>query len=248
MKIAVTGSSGFIGNRLVTALWDQGHDVVKWDNAIGRPLEDFGLQGCKYVVHLAARADVRASIENPEFYWKNNVDTTKDVQKQCYYNRVPLIYASSSTIHNWWLSPYGTTKKANEATAFPDQIALRFTTVFGEGARESMFISKLLSGKLEYATNHVRDFIHVDDVVSSILDLMSIDYRLLKNAYDIGSGHGNVVSDLAKMFNPDIPIKEGDPCESHNNVADISDILLDSRDWKPTIDVKKYLLSRLNEV
>ena len=97
---------------------------------------------------------------------------------------MPLIYASSSCIHNWWLSPYGISKKVNEETAFDKQVGLRFTTVYGEGARDTMLIGRLTTGDIKYLTNHVRDFVHVSDVVNAIVLLMSKDIRLLKPAYD----------------------------------------------------------------
>ena len=109
------------------------------------------------------------------------------------------MYASSSCIHNWWLSPYGTSKKVNEETAFEYQVGLRFTTVYGKGARESMLIGKLIDGSIGYLTRHVRDFIHVDDVLEAIVLLMNKDIRLLKPAYDIGTGVGNVVEELGKL-------------------------------------------------
>ena len=82
----------------------------------------------------------------------------------CKAINIPLFYASSSCIHNWWLSPYGTSKKVNEETAQEGQVGLRFTTVYGEGARESMLIGKLIRGEVKYLTTHIRDFIHVMDL------------------------------------------------------------------------------------
>ena len=81
---------------------------------------------------------------------ENNVENTTRIQKICHYNNIPLLYASSSCIHNWWLSPYGTSKKVNEETAFNNQVGLRFTTVYGDGARESMLIGKLLDGSIAF--------------------------------------------------------------------------------------------------
>ena len=75
-------------------------------------------------------ADVRASIERPDEYWANNVTTTTNVQKICHKKEIQLLYASSSCIHNWWLSPYGTSKKVNEETAHHKQVGLRFTTIY----------------------------------------------------------------------------------------------------------------------
>ena len=153
------------------------------------------------------------------------------------------MYASSSCIHNWWLSPYGISKKVNEETAFDKQVGLRFTTVYGDGARESMLIGKLLDGSISYLTRHIRDFIHVDDVVDAIILLMSEDIRTLKPAYDIGTGIGNIVEDLGVLAGWEgIEVTDGDPCEAQDNTADITE--LEKLGWKPTIDVEEYLISK----
>ena len=239
-RVAITGSRGFIGSHLKKRLEDDGHSIIEWDRNIGKPIEEFNTHDTDYVVHLAANADVRASIKEPEAYWNNNVINTTNIQRQCHYNHIPLLYASSSCIHNWWLSPYGMSKKVNEETAFENQVGLRFTTVYGEGARDTMLIGRLLSGNISYLTDHIRDFIHVDDVVEAICLLMSKDIRLLKPVYDIGTGNGDLVYLLGKTAGfGDLPIMSGDACEAENNTADNTDLL--ELGWKPTVDVKKYL-------
>ena len=81
-------------------------------------------------------------------------------------------------------------KKINEETAYENQVGLRFTTVYGEGARDEMLIGRLLDGRVSYLTDHIRDFIHVSDVVMAISLLMRHDLTELKPAYDIGTGKG----------------------------------------------------------
>src|SRR6056300_1548363 len=239
MRVAITGSRGFIGSYLKNALIDN-HEVIEWDLRIDKDIKDFNTNGIDFVVHLAAAADVRASIEDPKFYWQNNVVNTTKIQKLCHENEIPLLYASSSCIHNWWLSPYGISKKVNEETAYPNQVGLRFTTVYGAGARDSMFIGRLIKGKIEYFTNHIRDFIHVNDVTDVILLLMGKDIATLKPAYDIGTGKGNYVYELGHILGyEDLPIKDGDPCEAKDNTANIQ--ALRAFDWEPTIDVVRYL-------
>lgn len=247
MKISLTGASGFIGNHLLTKLWDDGHEVVKWDRKSGRDIKDWELEGCDFVVHLAADADVRRSIEEPQEYWDNNVEPTTRIQNICKLNQVPMVYASSSCIHAWHKSPYGMSKKINEETAFTspfaisNQVGLRFTTVYGDGARDTMFMGKLLRGELAYATNHIRDFIHVDDVVKAIMIFINTGTKGKLPAYDVGTGTGHIVSDLAKMKYPDIEIREGDACEAHDNTANNKD--LRGLGWAPVINAKHYVLS-----
>ncbi len=242
MKISITGSRGFIGGHLKTRLEKDGHEIVEWDLKQDPPkcIKDFDIHEINYVIHLAAYADVRKSLKEPKKYWENNVENTSRIQKICHYNNIPLMYASSSCIHNWWLSPYGTTKKVNEETAFEHQVALRFTTVYGDNARKSMFIPKLLDGKVDYVTKHVRDFIHVNDVVEAIVLLMNKDIRLLKSAYDIGTGTGNVVEELGKLAGlKGIKVTNGDACEVQDNTADITNIK--ALGWIPKIMVGEYI-------
>ena len=245
MNVALTGSRGFIGSHLKTRLEKDGHKVIEWDLRQDPPqcIKDFDPKDCNYVIHLAAYANVRQSIKDPQKYWKNNVENTTRIQKICHYNNIPLMYASSSCIHNWWLSPYGTSKKVNEETAFEHQVALRFTTVYGNGARENMFIPKLLDGKVDYVTKHTRDFIHVDDVVEAIILLMNKNIRLLKPAYDIGTGIGNQVHTLADIagYN-DLPLVNGEECEAQDNTANNADLL--QLGWKPTIKVDEYIITQ----
>jgi len=246
MNIAITGSSGFIGHHLKHYLELDGHHIIPWDRRIDKNIKDFEVEDAEFVIHLAADADVRRSIEEPDLYWDNNVTPTTRIQRLCYEAGIPLLYASSSCIHQWHKSPYGISKKVNEETAFPGQVGLRFTTVYGDGARDSMFVGKLMRGELKYATNHVRDFIHVDDVVQAIdlIMLRILEPHLfegipLRAAYDIGTGTGNTVSEIARIRMPGVDHRPGDACEAQDNTADITHI--QELGFKPTINVLDYV-------
>ena len=239
MIISVTGSSGFIGKWLVKRLIEEGHEVREWDRHIDRDIKDWELEGADFVVHLAAMADVRASMLEPELWYANNVTTTTRIQRVCNKNKIPLVYASSSCVHAWWKSPYGTTKKINEETALPKQVGLRFTTVYGEGARDSMFIGKLLRKEIKYATNHTRDFIHVSDVVEGIMLFIDKGIEGRLPAYNMGTGTGNKVFEVAHAFGWLGEITDGDDCEALDNTADNSELL--KLGWKPKVDVIEYV-------
>ena len=245
MKIVITGSRGFIGGHLKNTYKEYGHEIIEWDHHIDKPIENFiinrkGFSEVDYVIHMAAWADVRKSIEEPNIYWENNVTNTTRIQRQCYEYNIPLIYASSSCIHEWYKSPYGISKKVNEETAFPGQVALRFTTVYGgAGAQRGMFMDNLKDGSLKWVTNHIRDFVHIDDVISAITLLMNLDFDEVKPAYDIGTGKGYVVSELAQAGGYDVEGVEGDECEALDNTADITAIK--ELGWEPTIDVLEYI-------
>ena len=244
MKVVVTGSSGFIGHHLCNSLMNDGYEIERWDKSVERDIKDFKLNfDDQYVIHLAAIADVRRSIKYPEEYWLNNVTYTKNIQQECHEKSVPLIYASSSCAKKWWLSPYGTSKRVTEETARDNQIGLRFTTVYGDGARSSMFMERMRTGNIEYVTKHIRDFIHVSDVVDAIRLLMNktMEKSLMNydGVYDVGTGEGVVVSELAKIGGYDLPIKEGNDCEAWENIADSE--RLRNMGWEPKIKAHEWV-------
>lgn len=222
----ITGDMGFIGLHLRARLETYGHKVIGIDHKRDQDVSDIKIRtliDCDYVVHLAAFADVRNSLKEPDLYWHNNVTLTTDLQRKCEKAQVPLIYASSSCVHQWHLSPYGTSKKINEETARPGQIGLRFTTVFGDGCREGMLFDRIKNNTLETITNHTRDFIHVDDVVTAIV--VAIRHRNrqgdLKPVYEVGRGIGVYLPDLInKELGMNIPVVDGLPCEAEDNTCD----------------------------
>jgi len=105
---------------------------------------------------------------------------------------------------------------------------MRFSTVWGDGARPTMLIPQIKSRQLTYATKHVRDFIHVSDVVSAI------DVIIRKGCVgivEVGSGVGTRVDELIAYNGIDVPIKSGDTAELDENV--LSSSSLRSLGWQP---------------
>jgi nucleoside-diphosphate-sugar epimerase len=108
-------------------------------------------------------------------------------------------------------------------------------------------MDKIKDGSLRYATKHIRDFIHIDDVIQAIDRIMlkitdpGLIDAALRPAYDIGTGTGYMVYELAIIRNPGVDIKYGDDCEAQDNTADVTHI--QELGFKSTIDVKDYLHS-----
>jgi len=158
----------------------------------------FAAEGFDRVVHLAAQAGVRYSIENPRAYIDSNIVGTLNILEGCRHNHVGhLVYASSSSVyganttmpfsihHNvdHPLSLYAASKKANELMAHTysnlygtPTTGLRFFTVYGPWGRPDMalfmFTRDILAGKPIDVFNygkHRRDFTYIDDIVEGIL-------------------------------------------------------------------------------
>jgi UDP-glucuronate 4-epimerase len=150
------------------------------------------------VVHLAAQAGVRYSLENPHAYIDANIVGYMNILEGCRHNKVQhLVYASSSSVYganesmpfsvhdnvDHPVSLYAASKKANELMAHTyshlyglPTTGLRFFTVYGPWGRPDMalflFTKAILEDKpidvFNYG-NHKRDFTYIDDIVEGII-------------------------------------------------------------------------------
>lgn len=166
-------------------------------------LELFEKEKFDNVVHLAAQAGVRYSIENPDAYIGSNIQGFLNILEACRHFPVQhLVYASSSSVYGSNLktpfsendntdhpiSLYAATKKANEMMAHAySQLydipltGLRFFTVYGPWGRPDMalflFTKAIIEGKpiqLFNNGNMVRDFTYVDDIVEGIVQTLKL--------------------------------------------------------------------------
>lgn len=155
------------------------------------------------VIHLAAQAGVRYSIENPMAYADSNLIGHLTILEGCRNNNVKhLIYASSSSVYglnnktpfstsdsvDHPVSLYAATKKSNELMAHSyshlydmPTTGLRFFTVYGSWGRPDMapyiFTKKILDGETIDINNNGdmwRDFTHVDDIVEGVVRIADV--------------------------------------------------------------------------
>ena len=164
-------------------------------------LELFGNEQFDYVVHLAAQAGVRYSLENPQAYVDSNLVGFMNILEACRnYPPRHLIFASSSSVYglnsmvpfstsqntDHPVSLYAATKKANEVIAHSyahlfniHVTGLRFFTVYGPWGRPDMayfsFTRRIYAGEpIEIFNNGnlMRDFTYIDDIVNGIIVLL----------------------------------------------------------------------------
>ncbi len=160
-------------------------------------------QSCAFdgVVHLAAQAGVRYSLQNPQAYIQSNLVGFANILEACRaYTPRHLVYASSSSVygHNTKLpyaesdpvdqpvSLYAATKKSNELMAYSyshlygiPATGLRFFTVYGPWGRPDMspvlFLKAILAGDPIKVFNHgqmQRDFTYIDDIVTGVFEVL----------------------------------------------------------------------------
>ncbi len=227
MRILVTGGAGFIGSHLLDALLAQGHSVAAvdsfndfYDPAVKRQnigpilrqtrlyesdIEDgtairkiLETEKPEAVVHLAARAGVRPSVEQPELYLRTNVLGTFNLLEAARQTGVErFLFASSSSVYGackdlpskesqailQTLSPYAATKLAGEQLCSNyahlygiRALSLRFFTVYGPRQRPDLSIHRfthlISQGRpIEvFGDGSVRrDFTYIDDTIQGIL-------------------------------------------------------------------------------
>lgn len=233
MKYLVTGAAGFIGSAVTERLCALGHQVVGVDNLndyydvslkqarlqraanplftfIELDLADregvaqlFADQQFDKVIHLAAQAGVRYSIDNPLAYADSNLVGHLTILEGCRHHKVKhLVYASSSSVYglnhktpfntsdsvDHPISLYAATKKSNELMAHTyshlygvPTTGLRFFTVYGPWGRPDMalfkFTNAIMEGKEIDVYNHGdmrRDFTYIDDIVEGVMRIQDV--------------------------------------------------------------------------
>jgi UDP-glucuronate 4-epimerase len=172
---------------------------IKMDIADRSAMEAlFATEKFDRVIHLAAQAGVRYSIENPHAYIDANIMGFMNILEGCRHHKVEhLVYASSSSVYganesmpfsvddnvDHPLSLYAASKKANELMAHTyshlydlPTTGLRFFTVYGPWGRPDMapfkFTKAISEGKpidVYNFGNHRRDFTYIDDIVRGVI-------------------------------------------------------------------------------
>ncbi|MEM9213443.1 MAG: NAD-dependent epimerase [Cyanobacteria bacterium P01_F01_bin.150] len=162
----------------------------------------FTHQEFESVIHLAAQAGVRYSLENPFAYSDSNLSGFLNILEGCRYQKVKhLVFASSSSVYganrkvpfsvsdnvDHPVSLYAATKKANELMAHSYShlysipiTGLRFFTVYGPWGRPDMayfkFVDAIANDRPIDVYNHgkmKRDFTYIDDVVEGVIRVLS---------------------------------------------------------------------------
>jgi UDP-glucuronate 4-epimerase len=181
------------------------------------------------VVHLAAQAGVRYSLENPQAYIDSNITGYLNILEACRHFPVEhLVFASSSSVYGMNekmplsvsdnvdhpISLYAATKKADELMShvyshlFDVPVTgLRFFTVYGPWGRPDMalfiFTKAILEGREIEIFNHgdmVRDFTYIDDIVEGIFRIVQKPPQADKS-FDPGHPDPSISINRYKLYN-----------------------------------------------
>jgi UDP-glucuronate 4-epimerase len=255
MHILVTGGAGFIGSHVVDSLLADGEDVTVLDNFddfYGRHLKERNIKEHRtnpryrlieadlrdteslarqltgpfdVILHLAAMAGVRPSIERPLAYQDVNVRGTQNLLEIAARQKIPhFVFASSSSVYGvnprvpWSeddfvlqpISPYASTKVSGELLGHVYShlygirfVALRFFTVYGPRQRPDLAIHKF--AKLIEAGRPIpvfgdgstrRDYTYVDDIVAGVRAALRYD----RSPYEVINLGNNATVTLIEMI------------------------------------------------
>lgn len=255
MKILVTGAAGFIGSQLCEVLLARGDQVVGIDNfdlfystdlkkenlghllrfpsfkfveaSITRDLDECPSVGGEFdaIIHLAAKAGVRPSLEDPEGYYETNVIGTLKLLEFAKKNKIrKFVFASSSSVYGenpkrpWKecdsdlmpISPYASSKLAGEHLGHVyslhqgiEFVGLRFFTVYGPRQRPDLAIRKFVE-LIESGTpipvygdgETTRDYTFVSDTVNGIVLALDASNLGFYEIINLGRGDSIRLTDM----------------------------------------------------
>ena len=257
MRILVTGGAGFVGTNLIKNLIQKGHEVISVDDYSTGKKENH-IEGATYiqrdildidphdfiykpdlVYHLAAKARIQPSFEQPEEYIRVNYEGTYNIIKLCLKENISLIFSGSSSHHSGKLkNPYTFSKDMGEEIIqlyrkhFKLRASIvRFYNVYGphqltEGGYTTLIgkwmdnIEKDIPCEIYGDGEKRRDFTHVDDIVRGLNKIL--ERGTYYNDFEFGRGKNHSINEVAKMFGINPIYKKEKPGEAQNTLCDNS--------------------------
>jgi len=246
-----------------------------------REIVDKVVKGIDVIIHLAAAINVIESIEKPLFYHETNVTGTLNILCAAIDSAKQVVFASSAAVYGNPselpvpvthppnpLSPYAASKLSAEAycKAFSNIYnlnctILRFFNVYGPGQASNAysgvinkFINQLINDKspLIYGEGkQTRDFIYVSDLVDAIIGVIGYE---LDGVFNIGTGRGISVNELAKKLMEIMRKEDCKPIHSKPNSSEVENSWADISatkkvfGFRPEISLEEGLRRTVNSI
>jgi UDP-glucose 4-epimerase len=277
MLILVTGGAGFVGTNLIKQLLKKGHRIISVDDySTGKKENHIDHENVQYikrdlldidpykfgykpalVYHLAAKARIQPSFEQPEEYIRVNYEGTFNIIKLAQRLGISLIYAGSSSHHSGkFKNPYTFSKDMGEEIIklYREHFGLRasivrFYNVYGphqltEGGYTTLIgrwidnIEKGIPCEIYGDGEKRRDFTHVDDISRGLIKILEKGNYL--DDFEFGRGKNYAINEVAKMFDIKPIYKEDKPGEAQDTLCD-NNAAKKSLNWRPVINLEDYI-------
>ena len=299
MKCIVTGGCGFLGSHLAEKLLSENHSVIIIDNLSTGNLDNIKkfknkvkivradiansnkikkyFKGVDWVFHLAARADIVPSIENPKKYFESNVVGTFNILQECRNKKIKkFVYIASSSSYGI-PKKYPTSEKSSIDCKYPyaltkylgeelvmhwgkvyklPVISLRCFNIYGTRSRTSGTYGAVIGVFLGQKINK-KPFTIVGDgnqrrdftYVSDVVDAIvkSAKSKIKNEIFNIGSGKTISINYLTKLIGGKKLFIPKRPGEPNTTFADINKIKKIIR-WKPKVSIEEGMKRVLNEI
>jgi UDP-glucose 4-epimerase len=288
MKVLVTGGAGFIGCHLTALLLDAGHEVCVFDDFSSGRLENLAqlanlpltiasasildihaistaMQGVDWVFHLAGKADIVPSINDPQLYYDTNVTGTLNVlqaarasdvkrfvyaaSSSCY--GVPDVYPTPETAPIQPQYPYALTKRMGEELVLHwaqvyqlPAISLRLFNVYGPKSRTTgaygavfgVFLAQKLKG-LPFTVVGNGEQTRDFTFVTDVARafLAAAQSDISNQIFNVGSGNHYSINRLVGLLGTEIAYLPKRPGEPDCTFADVSAIQ-QALDWQAEVD------------
>lgn len=253
-SILVTGATGFVGRRLVTALKKHSHSVQEYSSAQGDIARgELPAGKVEHVFHLAAKTFVPDSWKFPRRFYEVNVLGTLNVLEHCLKYGASLTFISSyvygqpeclpiSEDHPLRaVNPYGQTKLAAEdicnfyAANFQIPITvIRPFNLYGPGQGDHFLIPTLVKQALSPEISEIvvsdpaprRDYIYIGDLIDL---LVRVAEAPKPGAYNAGSGCSYSVAEIVALLNGLLPAPKPLRTRGESRPNEIPDVVADIR-------------------
>jgi nucleoside-diphosphate-sugar epimerase len=220
-RILVTGSKGFVGSHLVTALANVGFEVVGFDLDQGNILNyQFNLDGIRHVFHLAARTFIPASWEEPFEFYKTNLLGTLNVLDACRKSGCSLTYLNAYPYGQPLTNPINEEHPLSATTPYNHSkilaeylcrfysekfnlsiVILRAFNLYGPGQNETFLIPHIIRQTLDPKIDIIkirdlrpkRDYLYIEDAIQAMI--LSCGHKGF-SIYNLGSGNSYNVEDI----------------------------------------------------
>lgn len=230
MKIAITGSNGFVGSETKKLLLEQGHEVLGFGIMAGQDIRDKNqfnnfIKEHKpdRILHLAAIARFNDADNDPKLAVETNVFGTKNIVEVAQKYHIPLVFSSTGSVYmpitdytgtikeNWPAkgnSVYGCSKYQAECYVreHSPYIILRYAHLYGKEKR----MHGLIGGFLEriqrglapklYGGKQSNDFTYIKDVAQANLLALMAPWDKWNQVYNIGTGEELTAETAGKMI------------------------------------------------